>query len=260
MGHTRIGTLPDTARWRKVVGLLADEADVPAVATATTEAALHGLKKARHDEGLAYSVWLLTQLVGAARLNDFVVALHAAGLAVPDQPGVFDLAAAFSEAVDRHLRLTHRRTDIGEMAEMAAVEALSSQLGERAASLFGTAPDDVRRAAQALSTEQGFATLAHDFFARFAQRFLTYHLGRELSRHVGGNGRFAGPDEHTEFVAQLAVHCREAAAIMRDYAAGWFSKANSEGGVTLDKARDFADYVVTKLRKELRLRGERDGQ
>jgi hypothetical protein len=29
---------------------------------------------------------------------------------------------------------------------------------------------------------------------------LTYHLGRELSLHVGGNGWFVDPDEHNHFV------------------------------------------------------------
>jgi hypothetical protein len=131
-------------------------------------------------------------------------------------------------------------------------------LRQRSTHFFETSPDDVQRAARELSTRQGFATLAHDFFARFTQRFLTYHLGRELANHVGGNGRFADPAEHNEFVENLQVHCREAAGIMRTYAGDWYSKANFERAMTPVKARDFVNYTLQKLRKELAIRGDRD--
>ena len=49
----------------------------------------------------------------------------APGIQVPDRPTLMDVAAAYSEAVDRHV---HRggRTDLGEMAQMAAVESLGA--------------------------------------------------------------------------------------------------------------------------------------
>jgi hypothetical protein len=259
MGHIRLGTLPDTAPWRRVVALIAENADAAAVAEATTRAALRGLERAKGDEGIVYGVWLLSQVVSAAQGPDFAGALHQAGLSVPADPGVFDIIGSFSEAMDRRLLSAGGRTDIGEMAQLAAVESLAYLLGQRSGGLFGTTPVEVQQAARGLSTKQGFATLAHDFFARFAQRFLTYHLGRELSSHVGGNGRFARPEQHTEFIGQLEAHCREAAAIMRAFAGGWYSKAHFEGGITPAKARTFVNYALTKLGRELRTRGERDG-
>lgn len=258
MGHVRLGTLPDTAPWRRVVGLIAEDT-VAQVATATTQAALRGLALARDDDGLIHSVWLLSQVAFAARQPDFADALGEADIFVAAEPTVLDLACGFSAAVDRHLRLTAGRTDIGELAQLAAVEALAGLLGQRASTLFGTTPEDVRRAARELSTRQGFATLAHDFFARFVQRFLTFHLGRELSQHVGGNGRFADPAAHNAFVAELEVHCREVAGVVRDFAGGWYAKAHLEGGITPVKARNFTRYALTKLEGELLIRGERDG-
>jgi hypothetical protein len=262
MGHQRIGTLPDTAPWRRVVAALADDSGVAAVAAATTEAAAAGLRKAEADAGLPFCVYLLARLVQAARAEDFAVALRDVGLNVPDEPGLFDIAAAFSDAVDRRLQATRDRTDLAEMAEMAAVESLASLLGQGSARLFETTAAEVQEAAYELSTEQGFATLAHDFFARFTQRFLTYHLGREFSFHVGDNGRFLDPDDHNRFVADLAVHCREVAALMRDFAAGWHSKANSPGkkGITEPSTRGFVRHTLEKLEGELRTRGARDVQ
>src|SRR4051812_13252149 len=113
MGHIRLGTLPDTAPWRKVVELLAEDADVPAVAAATSQAAVAGLKLAKADTGLAQSLWMLCQVGLAARQPDFAAALRLAGFAVPDQPTVLDIAVGFADAVDARLRAQASRTDLG---------------------------------------------------------------------------------------------------------------------------------------------------
>jgi hypothetical protein len=261
MGTQRVGTLPDTAPWRRVVGLIADAADVAVICAATTEAALQGLEKARRDEGLAFSFFLLARFALASSEDDFAGALCDERLNVSDHPDVFDLASAFSETVDQRLFLTRSRTDLGEMAQLAAVEALTALLGQRSADLFGTTPAEVRREAKRLSTERGFGTLAHEFFACFTQRFLIYHLSRELPLHIGGNGRFADPEQHNSFVDQLKVHCREAAAIVRDFASDWYGKALSPKGrsITRTSARGFVSHALTKLHHQLMTRGARDG-
>jgi hypothetical protein len=260
MGLQRIGTLPDTEPWRQVVRLIAESADADAVASATTAAAVDGLDQAQGDEGIAHCLFMLARLSLAARGEEFADNLRQEGLVVSDQPDLFDIVAAFSSAIDGYLDRKQRRTDLGEMAEMAAIAALTNQLGQRSASLYGSTAAEVRQAAQGISTDRGFGTLAHEFVAGFVERFLGYHLGRELSLHVGGNGRFADPEEHNEFVSRLGTHCREIAAIMRRYAADWFSKENSPAGsgVTPAAARRFTDHVLKKVRGQISHRGERD--
>jgi hypothetical protein len=260
MGHLYLCSLPDTAPWRRVVTLIAGEADAATVATATTEAALRGLDAARDDAGLLASFWNLTQLVLAARQPDFVGALRGAGFTIPEQPGIFDLAASLSARLDAECRKGKKRTDLGEMAQMAAVESVVPLLREGANNLFEISPQDVHRAAADLAKERGFGHLAHTFFSRFTQRFLTYHLGRELSNHVGGNGRFGSSLEHNEFVRELGVHSEEVAAIMRGYAGDWFSKhtAPAGGGITPTKVRRFVNHTLRKIEGELLVRGGRD--
>jgi hypothetical protein len=240
--------------------MLAEGEGAAEVAAATTRAALAGLEKACGDEGLAHTVLLLARMVLAARDPDFVGALSNAGIrTAATDPDVLELATGFTDAVDRFLLQRHSRTDLGEMAQLAAVESLTAQLTARSASLFDTTPAEVRAAAKGLSTPTGFSNLAHDFFARFTRRFLMYHLSRELSNHVGGNGCFADPDAHSAFVNELGVHCREVAAIARKYAGDWYSKANFEGGITPAKARRFTNHVLKKLGREMQLRGQRRG-
>jgi hypothetical protein len=258
VGHIRLGTLPDTAPWRRVIGLIANGADVAAVAEATTAAAAAGLDRASRDPGVSFPFFLLTRVVLAARDSDFAAALRDAGIAVGEAPEVIDVTSAFGEAADRRLRVLGR-TDLGEMARLAASEALTVLLSRKASNLFEITPAEVRRAAYRLSTRAGFATLAHDFYARFARRFLTYHLGRELGLHVGGNGVFDDTKAHDQFVDRLSVHCREAAEITHRYAGEWYSKQNFQGGITEPKTRKFVGHCLQKLRTELQSRGARDG-
>jgi hypothetical protein len=259
MGHQLLGNLPDTVPWRRVVALVADDAEVSQVAQATTQAALQGLRQATNDPGLVHSVWLLTQIALAARQEAFVPALRSAGLSVPDQPEVFALAASFSQAVASRLHQKKRRTDLGELAKLAGVESLTSSLRARVRGLFGVTTSEVQQAARSLSTRAGFTDLAHDFFACFTRRFLTYHLSRELSLHVGGHGRFRTTDDHNVFLAELDHHSREAALIVRTYAGDWYDKHRFLNDLTIEQTRRFVNYALVKLERELLRRGARHG-
>jgi hypothetical protein len=176
---------------------------------------------------------------------------------VPAGPTVLNLTAGISDAIDQHLYQSRRRTDIGEIALLAATESLSACLTGETADLFGPTRPDVRLGLYGFSTRAGFASFAHDFFARFTRRYLSYHLSRELASHVGEGKRFASPAEHTEFLFELGIHCREAARILRDFAGDWHSKANFEGGITRTKAGHFIRHALRKLRAELAIRGGR---
>jgi hypothetical protein len=259
MGHARHRTLPDTVPWRDVVAHLADGASVAEVAASTTRAAVRGLDQACGDIGMRHTVYLLSQVALAARADDFAGALRTAGIRVAVSPGVFELTQAFGDAVEDHVRAAHKPSDLGEMARLAAIEAINTQLADRSRSLFDVTPAEVQTSARELSTPAGFRTLYHEFFARFAGRFLAYHLSRELAFHVGGNGRFPNPDAHTAFLGDLDHHCRQAALTVRTYAEDWYSKHNFLGGITPAKANRFADHCLTKLRDELLVRGGRGG-
>ncbi|WP_439630598.1 hypothetical protein [Gemmata sp.] len=260
MGHNRLGTLPDTRPWRRVVAHIAEGDSAAAVACATSRAAVTGFDRGAGDRGVARVVFLLARAAAAARADAFHTALGGVGVTVPANPGLFDLTAGFAAAVQDWYR-THRdpRTDLAEVAVLAAAETLTALVGDRADGLFPTG-DDVRRAVRDLSTQNGFAHLAHEFFARFVRRFLMYHLGRELSQHVGGNNRFADTAAYAAFVTEIDTHCREAAAIVRRFAGEWHKKNKVEAGISEAQARGFTAYCLRKkIAPELFIRGARGG-
>jgi len=213
MGNRLHAGLPRTPAFKRVVALLGSGAGAPGaagvaagslaeIADATLTASDEGFERAKSDEGLGYCLYLMAALARAATGPDFAAGLSQLGLPVPfaprgtpdyplpSAPGtpeytVFDLVSGFSAVVDKHLRETRSRTDIGEMAHLAACESLSSLCGRQAQTLFGETHETIQQSLRRLSTEKGFGALTHDFFARLSRRYLEYHLSRELSNHVG---------------------------------------------------------------------------
>jgi hypothetical protein len=255
MGHIRLGTLPRTRKWIEVLDLIGGGAGSPDVAAATMGASAHGLAGAAKDLGLVHSVWLLTQIPLAARRDDFVARLQQLGLDVGATPSLLEVVGAFSAGVDEHLRLTGGRTDLGEMAQMAACEALMALGTPATRYLFEPTTPAAQKALKDLSSPGQFSTLAREFFTRLAGKHLTYFLSRELSNYVSGEGRFANVERHAEFNRGLDLYCRQATRIIEEFSGGWFSKTNYEGGITPEKAASFVHVALKKLRREL-ARGE----
>ena len=122
MGHVRLGVLPKSRKWNQVVDQLRLGADIDAVAASAADAAEASLQGASNDPAFLHAFWLLTQIPLAARGPDFADDLRRLGLQTPDQPSLMDVVAAISGAVDHYAREQGGRTDLGEMAQMAAVE------------------------------------------------------------------------------------------------------------------------------------------
>jgi hypothetical protein len=259
MGHIRLGRLPRTVKWNQVVSLIDSGASTAEIALVALDASRKGLQAASKDPTLIYSVWLLTQIPLAAKGQNFFEELRQRGLKVSRQPTLMEVVGAFTNAVDTYTRRQGARSDLGEMAQLAAVESLTKLAGEKTRSLFRAAPEDVQRAVRSFSTTKEFGTLGRDFFSRFLGRYLTYFLSRELSNHVGPGQRFANIQEHSAFNQALDLYCRQAARIVKEFAGGWFSKANYEGGIDLKKAGDFAFVALKKIRSELAKADHSDG-
>lgn len=253
MGHIRLGRLPHTQKWKQVVSLIDSGASTADIALATLQASQKGLQEASKDPTLIYATWLLTQIPLAAKGSNFSEELSKIGLEVSQQPSLMEVMGAFTSAVDTYASRKGIRSDLGEMAQLAAVESLTKLAGDKTKSLFGATPEDVQKALGSLSSKKEFSTLGRDFFARFLRRHLTYFLSRELSNHVGPNRRFANIHEHGEFNDALDHYCQQSARIVKEFAGGWFSKANYEGGIDLEKARIFAYSALKKIGGELGL-------
>src|SRR5262249_17907491 len=74
--------------------------------------------------------------------DDFPAALRGCGAAASDDPGLVEIVGAVTGAIDAPMPDGRGRTDLGEMAQMAAAESLTEVVGGRLAGrLFETAPE-----------------------------------------------------------------------------------------------------------------------
>jgi hypothetical protein len=259
MGHVRLGILPKSKRWRQVVEELRLGADIDEIAALAAEAAETSLRAASNDPAFLHSFWLLTQVPLAARGPNFVEDLARLGISVADRPSLMSIVAAISAAVDSHTREHGGRTDLGEMAQMAAVESLTATVAPTLPSLFGPGSEEVQRAIGRFAGGDRFAALAREFFARLTQRALDYYLSRELSNHIGVGERFADDRARFQFNRALDRHCREASRIVEEFSGGWYGKNVYQGsGLTPDAVRRFAPVAFKKIRTELRKRRDAD--
>src|SRR3984893_18343958 len=181
MGHIRLGVLPKSKKWTRVVEELRLGADVSEIASSTAAADETSLENPSPDPPSFHAFWLLARLPLAARGPEFIEDLRRLGVTVSAPPGLMDLLAGFSAAVDQNARARGGRTDLGEMAQMAAVESLAALVGPILPSLFRPSPEEVQRAIGRFGCGDRFSALAREVFARLTQRTLAYYLSPLLS-------------------------------------------------------------------------------
>lgn len=259
MGHVRLKNLPKSLWWDQVVELLDDGGTVNEIAPATALAMDEALVGAIRDPALTQAALLLAALPGAARQADFASACRAIGINVSAAPSLLDTLAGFERAVDREARMRGGRTDLGEMAQLAAASSLTRCMTPDLPALFGTTPGDVKAALAKLDTPERFAKLSRIFFADLMQRSLEYYLSRTYAQHIGPSETFASLAEQDIFRAALATHCYQTALIVEGYSADWFSKTKFDGGLSHQSAAKFTRTAIGKLRKELKRQSRSDG-
>ena len=256
MGHIRLGILPTSLKWRQVVSALEMGDDVDSIAATTAEAAETILGGhcgrpcfARSFFGCSHNC--LWQLGGPSFISD----AKTLGIELRAGSGLLDIAAAFSDALDRYSDTVEVRTDLGEMAQLAAVESLTSVIGPKLPSLLRQArlkynvPLDVFPVAinSSFSRAPSLPTSQNVYSIIFSAANLP--IIRERGR------RFATDSERTAFDHALDAHCWEASRIVETFAGGWYGKAvYQKDGLTPESVRRFVPVAFKKIRAELRKR------
>jgi hypothetical protein len=246
--------MPRTREWTEVVHLLVHGANAGQVAVAALHAAEQGLKKAASDKGVVATVRLLLTIPHAARQDDFADALRALGVHVPSHPTFMDVLGGFADAVDAAMPNNRGRSDLGEMAQMAAAETLASSVGSRADGLYGASAESVRTAFADLATVKQFGLFARGFFARFTFKTLDYFVSRAAADCVGEGRRFTTLANYAEFSKALEEHCREAARYVERFSGEWASKQRYESGGEFggDLVNRFVGGAMAKLIKDFK--------
>jgi hypothetical protein len=253
MGTNRLGEMPRSKPWKRIVAAFAAGAGAAQVARESLDLLSARLLKVAGDPALVEAARLLMLVPAAARADDFAGTLRGIQVDAPDEPDFFEVIAAVSARLDATTPAGRGRTDAGEMAQTALAETLSERVGGTLRSLFDNGPDEARDAFARQATPTHFGQAAAAFFGKFTARCLQYFLSRELPAHVGE--RLPGMAEYERFEADLNQHCREVARVVETFSAKWYSKEvfQKAGEVDRGRARDYAHGAMNKLVDALKL-------
>jgi len=252
MGHIRLGTLPQSKKWRDVVNLLNAGAALEAVTEASARASELDLKRASDDPSFQFVARLLVELPLMARSPDIEVSFEKLGLDTSALTSVSTLLSGISDVIDRHAFDLGQSSDLGELARSALIETLSIKLRDRLPSLFAPEPHEIRSALGQFASGQRFAEMAREFFARLTYKSLDYYLSRELANHTGGEARFASDADRILFEKALFLHTFETSRIVEEFAGGWYGKTVwKEQNLTPQTINQFTQFAFKKMRAEL---------
>jgi hypothetical protein len=256
-----LGVIPKTQKWSAVVATLfsppdGSSSDVPLadqlteVSRVLIDATAAGLDKAKNDKGLRYCVYLLTQIALAGRLPDWQQSLELLGISLGDQSSIYDLVFQFQCAVDDYAQKNRCASDLGEMAQKAAGEALLSAARRTALPLFSEGSEDVRQILHDVSNKAGFGELGQVFFGRLLARYLNFYLSR-LAASQAGSAKLPTVSSIGQLNDALLTHCQQSARIVRDFCGDWYSSTQFREGITPQNTSRFVAVALNKVRAEM---------
>lgn len=263
MGHTRLGTIPKSRKWNVVVSSVTSNSvsssgtassiseNVSDLAQQTLTAAQGGLDAAVNDLGLRYTFYILTQIVLAARTNEWESRLKELGIKVSSNANLEELTTEMQSVIDDYLFSKSHNTDVSEMAQKAAGEAITILAAPKSTSLFGDDLEQVKIAVKDLSTKKGFSTLGQKFFGLFMAQFLNFYLSRVTASNLSA-ATIQQVGEISQFNDVLRIHCEQSAKVVYDFCGEWYSKTEYQRGIDLENTSGFVAVAVKKLQAELK--------
>lgn len=256
MGHIRLGRLPKTKPWIAVFDALAVPGiDAARLSAVTAKAAAQRFHAMKDDPTLQGAVWVLARLGSISKGGDFALHLRSLGIEPARASSGMGLVAEVARIVRQSVE---GPSALGDVASKSAQKVLATRIVEQSRSLFGTTLEDVRAAVASVGTPNGFGYLMRDFFGDFAARTIKFIAEKELSNHVGARDAVRTVEDAAALTRDIDRYCRESAEIVREFAEGWYSKANWQTARRIDRERveSFLAYALTKLRAEIERGGK----
>lgn len=243
-----MGHLPRTHRWKQVVALIENGADLPELAEASFHASLTGLQRVPSDPGFLSVLNAIVELAEASQQKSLKTGLIEAGIGSEAHSTSFGFLSAVAAKLAEGLGQVFPRSDVGKIAQDAFVESLTRQVRGKAGSLFGDA--ETAKSLTAAFRGTHFKSLMHEFYSGFTSRYLSYHLSREMPHHVGSGKRFANLDEHEGFNREFDLYCRQTVRITDEFTPGWIGKAIYNKATGPDAVARYAHVAFKKLASE----------
>lgn len=262
MGHVRLGILPKTKRWKNVISLISDGADVGAVTDATIFASETAFKSVQNDAGFREAVQMIVALGLAASEKDPIAVMADHGVNIPKNATVIDVAIALRQGLEKKISESGKRSDFGQKAGDALAAAVIEHMSGKLGNLFTPTEADVTNQLKGFKKPSAFGEFSRTFFGRLTTECMQYFLSKTLATNLGAGMRFTTLNQMGEFNSALETHCKESSVLVEEYSKDWFSKRRFEenGKISRKSIQGFGWYALEKMRGEFTFEGKNNGK
>ncbi len=257
MGHTRIGRLNRSQKWKDVVASFCLGAGTEQVSKMVLDAASEGFNFENVTQDAAYqkSVELLVQMGIAAQSGDFLGHMRNCGIELSEAPSTQELIAKLGEAVDDAAWQNYSvKNEIGEFAKLALCNAVSQCAeNERSQDIPGLIERPDISVFNSFGTRANFSEMNQSFISQVTARSIKSYLAQIVPNLAGVEQRVSSIHEITVAYKALEQYCYETAKVHRVYATEWLGKHQYQlkdmNEITMKK---HANFMVMKMLRALK--------
>lgn len=253
MGHSLLGTLRKTKEWKDVIALIAGGGGAAEVAEKIVVASEKAFDEVQDDPTFKKVMAYVVDLAQAGITDDPKATLEKLGIEITESTTPLDIAMAAQASLDEKSSHSNDDSDFGEQAVAALTSTLVEHMQDNQLQLFDPGEARTLSPLVKLSSPTEFGKFGERFFATLTNNSLQYFLSKDLGTHVGEGKRFATMNQMRQFEDAVHTHCRESAAITKQYCQGWFAKhlKETDGNISADAAGRFGWYGMNKMRSEI---------
>lgn len=252
MGHERVGFLPKSKSWNKVVDSIQDYSEdkskVDSIAYQTLQNIRQKYLGLSNDSAFLASFKCLVALSYANKENDPINFLNKNGIGINEHGSLFQLTTATQKFIERQ----NGSKEYSVLATKAVIDTINNWVNTHQPSinLFGK-NESIISSWEKAATGAGFCEVSRDYFSRFTTNYLSYFLDRVASAQINSvidRNQFS--ESIKRHITEISKHAFETSKIAQSFSAGWFN-SNAKNEMPSDKKiKGFLGVVTKKFHDE----------
>ncbi|MBS1511652.1 MAG: hypothetical protein JST86_12475 [Bacteroidetes bacterium] len=257
MGHERVGFLPKSKSWNKVVESIHGYSEATPDVSIIAEQALKNIRQKflalNTDLSFLASFKCLVVLSYANKAENPIGFLSENGIGVNENGSLFQLTSATQKWMEKQSGSKEYNT----LATKALVDTINNwvKTNQPGASLFGK-NESILASWEKATNGAGFCEVSRDYFSRFTTNYLSYFLDRAASAQIDSiTERNQFSDSIKNHISEISTHAFETSKIAQSFAAGWFNSNAKTEFPSDKKIKGFLGIVTKKFHDEFSREG-----
>ena len=257
MGHTRIGRLNRSKKWKDVVKAFYDNDDYAQIASKVLDAASGGLNRERLSRDASYlkAVELLVEMGIGAQDKNFVDHMRSVGIPLSDNPSVQELNYKLGQAIDdAGWNQNSLKTDLGEYAKYA-LQATVSQVTKEyiAQDIPGLIQRPDKEVFNSFGKTVNLARMNQLFISKVTSGLLNDYISLIAPNLTGTTERVMSIHALDATYKALEQHCEETARVHLEYSKDWLGRHKYLlKDISGEKIKNHAIFMVDKMLRALK--------